>query len=146
MDWSTWCENVRSVLKSLRADEYGAMSEANSTAFTFLDCGHKCPESLRGEVVTLIAELRATVRKCCTDDISRPGKMEGNPVYAPWFYHCAFVAGFGESTEDDDNAELVDVEPVDRFFFPELVGVDCLRLWESDQGFFYVADQSTHEQ
>jgi hypothetical protein len=78
-----------------------------------------------------------------------PGKFEGCPIYAPYFW-AAVMNGegtdetIGENEPDykyEDVGSLVthiDVESNDRAIFPELTSVDSVSLWEDDNGFIYL--------
>lgn len=64
--------------------------------------------------------------------ITSPGKFEGEPIYAPYFWDL-YLNGFA----DDDDGELltfaVDQEAIDEF--PELQNIATVQLWENSQGF-----------
>ena len=66
--------------------------------------------------------------------IRSPGKFEGEPVYAPYFYD-ALMNGFAD---DDDGVASFNIDANDIKEFPELANVKRLRLWESEQGFVYI--------
>ena len=70
--------------------------------------------------------------------IRDPGKFEGEPIYAPYFYD-ALMNGGSDSTEYDGDTpiDVFDVSDEDRQIFPELQGVSEVRCYESEQGFFY---------
>lgn len=66
--------------------------------------------------------------------IRSPGKFEGEPTYAPYFYD-ALLNGFADTDEGD--VATFDVTDDDRALFPELKDVQHVYLWESEQGFIY---------
>lgn len=69
--------------------------------------------------------------------IVSPGKFEGEPVYAPYFWSLALEGG---AVEDDiDGGLRVEVAPEDMREFPELANVRAVCLWECDCGFVRVA-------
>jgi hypothetical protein len=67
--------------------------------------------------------------------IRNPGKFEGEPIYAPYFWD-ALLNGFADS--DDDGVAVFDIEASDIEQFPELANVERIALYESDQGFVYL--------
>ena len=76
--------------------------------------------------------------------IRSPGKFEGEPIYAPYFYEL-WCEGEGEDeymSDGEDCGELIftsfDVTEEDRAAFPELAGVNKIQLHESELGFVYV--------
>lgn len=67
--------------------------------------------------------------------IKSPGKFEGEPIYAPYFYD-AYLNGMAD---DDDGERLkFDVTAEDREEFPELQNIDLVILWEDGSGFVFV--------
>lgn len=69
-----------------------------------------------------------------TLNIRSPGKFEGEPVYAPFFWDLG-LQGF--ATEDDGDTFWFRIEPGDVDLWPELAGVQWLALTEDSQGFVY---------
>lgn len=69
--------------------------------------------------------------------IRSPGKFEGEPVYAPYFWD-AFLNGMQD--EDDGEFLLFNVTDEDRVEFPELQGVSQVSLGEDSQGFVYLTE------
>lgn len=75
--------------------------------------------------------------------IRSPGKFQGEPVYAPYFYNL-ILDGCQDDTLDEDprypQSEVVDVFDVtslDTDLWPQLRGVDRLYCFTDDQGFFH---------
>jgi hypothetical protein len=73
-------------------------------------------------------EERAEYVAECEADVSRPGKFQGCPRYAPHFYAASM----------HDGAESVAVEAGDKLLFPELRRRKRVRVHEDSQGFVYV--------
>jgi hypothetical protein len=71
--------------------------------------------------------------------ITEPGKFEGCPEWAPYYWDLSLEGGHDSGEEDTDGvfvvAFSVTAEDVGRF--PELDGLDEIRLWEDDQGFVH---------
>jgi hypothetical protein len=76
-----------------------------------------------------------------------PGKFEGEPWYAPYFYYCA-LDGAGESlySPDDDGSsclgDILDVADEERTAFDILPDIQHIALWYSDQGFVLLEELS----
>ena len=75
--------------------------------------------------------------------IRMPGKFEGEPVYAPYFYDMMLN---GETDGDDissdgDCISIFVITDEDRRSFPELEGIDELVLWEESGGFVHVEER-----
>ena len=66
--------------------------------------------------------------------IRSPGKFEGEPMYAPYFYD-ALLNGFAD--EDEDGVATFIITDEDRKLFPMLAEAKSVRLWESEQGFIH---------
>ena len=68
-----------------------------------------------------------------------PGKFEGEPIYAPYFWDMA-MNGMDDDTEWDDDTPIsvFTVTEEDRALFPELDDAKTVRLWEDGNGFVYV--------
>lgn len=66
--------------------------------------------------------------------IRSPGKFEGEPRYAPYFYNT-YLDGCADA--DDGVVITFDVLGPDIDKFPELKNVSRVYMWESDQGFIY---------
>lgn len=64
--------------------------------------------------------------------IRSPGKFEGEPVYAPYFWSM-FLDGMAD--EDDSRILWFDVQEDDIEQFPELKMYKQVGLWEDEQGF-----------
>jgi hypothetical protein len=66
------------------------------------------------------------------DDVSRPGKFQGEQPYVPYFWEC-FLDGFA----DRDNGSVLefDVWEEDKKLFPELKNRHTVKLVEEDNGF-----------
>jgi hypothetical protein len=68
-----------------------------------------------------------------------PGKFEGCPIYAPYFWELSLDGGIpDENVLEDIDVYTMDVEAEDRAIFPELTSVDMVSLWEDDNGFIYL--------
>lgn len=65
--------------------------------------------------------------------IRSPGKFEGEPVYVPYFWNAALEGGGGD--EDDGELIIFNVTADDRETWPELAGVERIKLLETDVGF-----------
>lgn len=72
--------------------------------------------------------------------IRGPGKFEGSPAYALYYYDRV-MNGFSDEIIDANDGTVIDrfnVGDVDVALFPELQGERYLDMWECDQGFVYV--------
>ena len=82
-----------------------------------------------------------------SDLCAAPGKFEGEPWYAPYFYDCA-LNGDGESLyspDEDDSSCLGDILGIDveeREAFDILQDIQHIALWYSDQGFVLLEELS----
>lgn len=74
-------------------------------------------------------------REQCLEAINSPGKFEGEPVYAPYFYD-AMLDGDGEWI--NDVVQRFDVTDDERKMFPELEDCKQVDLLEDSDGFVYV--------
>ena len=64
-----------------------------------------------------------------------PGKFEGEPFYAPYFYEQSL-----DGTWDGYGATVsTDLSVVEKIAFPELGRKRRIRVTESDQGFVYLS-------
>ena len=64
-----------------------------------------------------------------------PGKFEGEPIYAPYFYSLA-MDGNGWIS---DNTCRLDILPEDRALFPEIPKRKrVIKVIEDDNGFIYI--------
>lgn len=66
--------------------------------------------------------------------IDTPGKFEGCPDYAAYFWDLA-LNGEGDTVGD---MTMIVVEPEDRVLYPELEDAFAVKLREDDNGFVYV--------
>lgn len=64
--------------------------------------------------------------------VSRPGKFQGEPPYVPYLYKEARDYGI---ENEGDGTLLMDVSDQDRELFPELEGIQQVRLFEDEVGF-----------
>lgn len=64
--------------------------------------------------------------------ITQPGKFEGEPIWAPYFWF-AYLNGMAD--EDDGNVITFFVSNEDLDQFPELVDIEKVQLVESESGF-----------
>ena len=64
--------------------------------------------------------------------IVSPGKFEGEPVWAPYFYEALLDGG---ADEDDGEVSTFEVTDDDRAEHPTLRGVIRVRMWVRDDGF-----------
>ena len=78
--------------------------------------------------------IKETIRTKCAETVRGPGKFEGEPIYAPYFYDIE-MNGDGDH---DGNEIIHELEPIDIYLFPELEGHKRVRTHESDSGFFYL--------
>ncbi len=69
--------------------------------------------------------------------ISSPGKFEGEPVYAPFFWDTLLEGGADEELED--GAAVFYVTTEERREFPELADIATVSLWETESGFIYIS-------
>lgn len=70
-------------------------------------------------------------------EVSRPGKFEGEQPWAVYFWEAA-LDGCGEDVYDGGTLHsLFTVDDDDRKLFPELDGVKRVAVWETDSGFVY---------
>ena len=75
--------------------------------------------------------------------IRSPGKFEGEPVFAPYFYDL-MLNGCADDTLYDDRrypgigaVDVFDVTSLDQERFPSLRGVEHVYLYTDDQGFVH---------
>lgn len=68
------------------------------------------------------------------DIISSPGKFEGEPIWAPYFWESFLM---GDADDDDDTVLTFNVTDTDRKEFPELNDVAQVLLQETESGFVY---------
>lgn len=68
----------------------------------------------------------------CREDVTRPGKFEGEAVYVPYFWE-AYLDGFAD--RDDGRTIGFNVSAEDKAIFPELRGRKTVRLVEDGAGF-----------
>lgn len=75
-----------------------------------------------------------------SDLIRSPGKFEGEPLWAVYFWNLA-MDGSGDVEWDDDDTEVTtfQIQDEDRELFPELTeeGITAVSLWEDSQGFVH---------
>jgi hypothetical protein len=65
--------------------------------------------------------------------IRSPGKFEGEPVWAPYFWEM-LLDGIADE-EDDGEVVTFHVTDADRAEFPELAEIAVIRMWERQDGF-----------
>ncbi len=83
----------------------------------------------------------------CKEMVSRPGKFEGCPVYAPYF-HDLIMDGGGDSSYYDEYERCHDIfklDPSDTTLFPELAKVYAVDCFTDDNGFFYCSPVTEEE-
>lgn len=75
-----------------------------------------------------------------------PGKFEGEPPYAEYFYNLAMESGADETFIDSGGTQIDawKLEQDDYERFPDLINDEYLLLWEDEQGFIYT-DTATSE-
>jgi hypothetical protein len=74
------------------------------------------------------------------------GKFEAEMCYAPYFYDRAMDSGANEEIEEDGlTFFLFNVTEEDIAQFPELEGVERIRCYETDDGFFYCQDDTDYQ-
>jgi len=66
--------------------------------------------------------------------ITDPGKFEGEPIFAPYYYSLGLE---GWASADEDGIYEFDVDDEDREAFPALKDVSVVFLTESDDGFVW---------
>lgn len=76
-------------------------------------------------------------------NITSPGKFEGEQLYAPYFWEV-ILNGDGCPMRDkhDDEWTLLNVNNEERDEFPELGDAHRVALFESDNGFVYIVDDT----
>ena len=81
--------------------------------------------------------------------IKEPGRFEGEPTYAPYFYDLMLNGDGediqGEGSDDETIYTIFGVGPEDVEEFPDLEGVDVIVLWQSNSGLVYTREM-THPQ
>jgi hypothetical protein len=83
-------------------------------------------------------------RKPYDEDVSHPGKFQGEPAYVPFYWEMT-LEGFA-SEELDDNGQLWSIffpSDEDRAIFPEIGDAYAIALWEDDFGFVNRSEFST---
>ena len=71
--------------------------------------------------------------------ITTPGKFEGEPLWAPYFWEAA-LDGSGDFDEIDGvYVSTFDIDPDDVKAFPELGQFAKVQVWENDQGFVFTS-------
>jgi len=70
--------------------------------------------------------------------ISNPGKFEGEPLYAPYFWDLALG---GLAHEDDGTVYTFVVTESDRAKFPDLKDANNVLLEETESGFVYTVTE-----
>jgi hypothetical protein len=78
----------------------------------------------RSEIIAAYVIRRGT--------IVSPGRFEGQPVFAPYYYE-ALLSGLAD--EENDDAAVFDVLQEDVAEFPELASFEKVFLSEDEQGF-----------
>lgn len=75
-----------------------------------------------------------------------PGKFEGEPAYAEYFYNLAMESGADETFLDSASTQIdvwrLEADDFDKF--PDLINDEYVLLWEDEQGFIYT-DTATSE-
>jgi hypothetical protein len=86
----------------------------------------------------LIDDEIAELRELSAEEVKRPGKFEGAPIWAPFFFAIG-LSGFADD-EDETGGWVFDVEDEDRRIFPELkkferivIRVDTLGLVRGEE-------------
>ena len=83
---------------------------------------------------------RAQAKHIEVDIIRHPGKFEGEPTYAPYFWDAVLDGGGDEEVIADDGQTPVsffNVLPEDREKFPSLANVTRVEIWEDQDGFVH---------
>lgn len=74
--------------------------------------------------------------------IVSPGKFEGEPIYAPWFYEGG-LEGLEVAT-DDDGSQIFQVGADDLAQYPEIPpDARWIRVYEDEQGFVHLSHYDT---
>lgn len=68
--------------------------------------------------------------------VRSPGKFEGEPAWAVYFWHVYLDDGCADA-EDKDGRLYFDLRDEDKTVWPELRGYSTVTLEESEQGFVY---------
>lgn len=71
--------------------------------------------------------------------IRNPGKFEGEPAWAPYFYDAVLNGCCSDeyTTEDDQGIAFFMVSDADRAAFPELAGLFGVAIANDARGFVY---------
>lgn len=90
---------------------------------------------------------RDALRAVCAERVGRPGKFEGCPIFAPYFYEAVLDGGGDYSFYDDREREhdVFVLTSHDRCAFDELEDVYAVVCFEGDDGFFYCESFATQE-
>jgi len=68
--------------------------------------------------------------------IASPGKFEGEPVYAPYFYDISLYDCVEMYNEDCFSEVIIKIKPEDREMFPEITAVaEYVSVQENGDGF-----------
>ncbi len=81
------------------------------------------------------SEIEAYFRVNTQGRIEDPGKFEGEPRYAPYFWDAVMLGCSAQ--EDTDGTLVLDVSEEDRVEFPELANVAQVCLMSDNAGFLY---------
>lgn len=68
--------------------------------------------------------------------IRSPGKFEGEPVYAPYFWEALLD---GMADKDDGKSAVFYITQEDKEQFPELKRRRAVRLFQDDNGFVWMS-------
>ena len=79
-------------------------------------------------------------REECAERVKGPGKFEGEPIDAPYYWECTLDGGPDEEEFDpvtDRPIAVFKLTPEDHALFPELGEAKQLRLYGDEQGFVW---------
>ena len=80
------------------------------------------------------AEYQRRLIESYEEEVSSPGKFEGEPRYVPHFYDH-YMNGGADRYEDDGHILGFDITAEDKALFPELKRRRTVKLVETDSGF-----------
>lgn len=131
MDWETWCAETRDAIASLRSGrDIEQLDDLRNRLAAYAENWRNVPQDVRTKAKWIATDGARLYREACEELAKGPGKFEAEPGYVIPFYD-AVMNGF------DDNGR-VDVEPVDRFIWPDLKRRRSVLATEDDNGFVYV--------
>ena len=76
------------------------------------------------------------------EEVKRPGRFEGEPLYAPYFWDQVMNGGGDETIEGEDDETIIDVFIVtaeDRLLFPDLSEAKKVFIYCDNHGFIHAS-------